>query len=302
MDHRMPGTDGEEAMKQIRRQDAKSGKHSIIIALTADNESGVREQLIEAGFDDYLSKPVDSVLLEDILLRYCPDKVSLISPDNDIAPDPGDFADPKSEALLKEIEDAGILDISAGISNCGGKDLFLNAVQIFADNGPDNEEAILSAASRQDITDATIRVHALKSNARILGMHEMSDLAASLEQCGNDEDSKGIFGGIPSLLEDYHEKYTTLSSILNAAAALSDSKCENAVPIDESDLNDALSAITECAGSLDFDSIEAIIEELSGYRLEADASACISAIKKAAANADSMAVCESIETYKKHTG
>lgn len=69
MDQMMPVMDGVEAMKQIRKLSdcyAKGGRCKIV-ALTANAIIGVREELIDEGFDDYLSKPIDFSRLEEVL-------------------------------------------------------------------------------------------------------------------------------------------------------------------------------------------------------------------------------------------
>ena len=66
MDQMMPGMDGVEAMTHIRTisDKYKIGGDCVIIALTANAISGVREQLIAEGFDDYLSKPIEIASME----------------------------------------------------------------------------------------------------------------------------------------------------------------------------------------------------------------------------------------------
>jgi CheY-like chemotaxis protein len=75
MDHMMPGMDGLDATKAIR---ALGGRFSqaIIVALTANAISGVREQFLAAGMNDFLAKPVILRELQEILQKYLPpDKI-----------------------------------------------------------------------------------------------------------------------------------------------------------------------------------------------------------------------------------
>lgn len=68
MDQMMPGMDGIEAMCEIRKISDyySTGGRCIIIALTANAISGVREELIGKGFDDYLSKPIEFPRMEEM--------------------------------------------------------------------------------------------------------------------------------------------------------------------------------------------------------------------------------------------
>jgi PAS domain S-box-containing protein len=70
MDVQMPGLDGLAATRQIRLRELGQGGHVPIVAMTARAMAGDRERCMEAGMDDYLSKPVDSAQLREMLARY----------------------------------------------------------------------------------------------------------------------------------------------------------------------------------------------------------------------------------------
>ncbi len=70
MDVQMPGIDGLEATRRIRDQERSTAKHTPIIAMTACAMTGDRERCIEAGMDDYVSKPVTLAALGRALAAY----------------------------------------------------------------------------------------------------------------------------------------------------------------------------------------------------------------------------------------
>ncbi len=73
MDQRMPDMDGTEAMQHIRELDSALNRDTPFICLTADVVKGARERYMEQGFDDYLTKPVNSEELEKIVRKYLPE-------------------------------------------------------------------------------------------------------------------------------------------------------------------------------------------------------------------------------------
>ena len=72
LDHMMPGMDGIETLEELRRMSDNMSKDAAVIALTANAMAGVREMYLEKGFDDYLSKPIEGTVLEQLLMKYLP--------------------------------------------------------------------------------------------------------------------------------------------------------------------------------------------------------------------------------------
>lgn len=69
MDLQIPGIEGLEVTRQILQKNTKA-KPPVIVALTASALDGDREKCIQAGMDDYISKPMEGEKLEEILLKY----------------------------------------------------------------------------------------------------------------------------------------------------------------------------------------------------------------------------------------
>jgi len=69
MDVQMPAMDGFEATQRIRSQESARGTHVPIVAMTAHAMAGDRERCLEAGMDDYVSKPVNRTALEQAMAR-----------------------------------------------------------------------------------------------------------------------------------------------------------------------------------------------------------------------------------------
>lgn len=70
MDCQMPEMDGFEAVRLVREEEISSGRHTIIVALTADAMTGDREKCLAAGMDDYLNKPLKAEQIAMILKKW----------------------------------------------------------------------------------------------------------------------------------------------------------------------------------------------------------------------------------------
>jgi signal transduction histidine kinase/CheY-like chemotaxis protein len=118
MDHMMPGMDGVEAAGSIREDEKARGKKAVpIIALTANALAGMREMFLEAGFNDYLSKPVEIAKLDQCIAQWIsPEKKKPASLAEELP-----FEDAPSEKApdYSELEKSGV-DTEKGLANIGG--------------------------------------------------------------------------------------------------------------------------------------------------------------------------------------
>ena len=67
MDIMMPNMDGVETLNRLRKM---PGFNTKVVALTADALDGSREKFLQAGFDEYIAKPIDKVLLEEVISKF----------------------------------------------------------------------------------------------------------------------------------------------------------------------------------------------------------------------------------------
>jgi PAS domain S-box-containing protein len=72
LDVHMPEMDGLEATRRVRAEERPTGSHIPVIAMTACAMVGDRDECMQAGFDAYLTKPIDLQELENVLAKYSP--------------------------------------------------------------------------------------------------------------------------------------------------------------------------------------------------------------------------------------
>lgn len=73
LDDRMPEMSGSETLGRMREQEENASRNATVIAMTANAISGSREYYIAAGFQDYLSKPIDIVKYTKMIKKYLPE-------------------------------------------------------------------------------------------------------------------------------------------------------------------------------------------------------------------------------------
>ncbi|MBR5116357.1 MAG: EAL domain-containing protein, partial [Lachnospiraceae bacterium] len=189
LDYRMPEMDGLATLQRMKEMKGHPNTTTPVIVLTANALTGAREKFLSEGFDDYLSKPIESRKLEETLIHYLPeDKVHIVEageePEPTVRADDTPESDPELEALHHAIPE---LDIQAGISRCGDRDAYLQAVQIYRDALGAKRQDIETYFRTEDWKNYTIQVHSLKSTSRVIGAMELGERAWEMEQAGDAE-------------------------------------------------------------------------------------------------------------------
>ncbi|WP_408070549.1 ATP-binding protein [Butyrivibrio sp. JL13D10] len=281
LDHRMPGIDGIETLKRLKSDEKNKNITTPVISLTANAISGARETYISAGFTDYLTKPIMSEKLELMMTKHLPvEKVKMVIDDSQDREDKTaiDFS-----AIPEWIKNAPLSAIEEGIKNCGSEEAFIAAAHSFKDNIESNFNDIKRAFENEDIENYTIKVHSLKSSARIIGALRISELARSLEEAGDNGDIEKIREDTPRLLNMYKHLWDKFFEYDNEHGQ----DIDKTLPVMEEDaINEAKNAIKEMAESFDYDSIGYIMETIQQYRVSQKHKAFFTKLKKAISDAD----------------
>ena len=175
LDIMMPGMNGMEALEEIRKLDNGSVP---VIALTADAMQGRRESLLEAGFDGYLSKPIDFLELEKVIFDNLP--TDLTEESDDYRENAG--AKAFVESVIEEIR-AYDVDVTDGLKHfCNDLFQYMNIVKIFIKGSAKVFEELDRLYAAGDYEGLTYKVHSLKGNAGNVGAKELKETSLKLEE------------------------------------------------------------------------------------------------------------------------
>jgi two-component system, sensor histidine kinase and response regulator len=166
MDMQMPVMDGLEATRQIRELEAGRVR-TPIVALTANAMMGTLERCLEAGMDDYLTKPLDISRLEDVLERFMGNPTD---------------RDQKSQAGAPRTASADV-SVRARLMEIAGDDVEFIAELIgaFLTGGEDTLAELRAAVASNDVGAIGRAAHKLKGAAANLHVDGLADITLELE-------------------------------------------------------------------------------------------------------------------------
>ena len=219
MDHMMPEMDGLEAAARIR----KLNYPYPIVALTANAVAGQAEVFLQNGFDDFISKPINSRLLDVVLNKFIRSKhLRASSYDKAEVLVSGAFDD-KSAAQVLELSRFCIdgLDMAKGMGLTGSSpETYLDLLNSFCDDACEKVQKIEESLKANNIRLYVTYTHAIKGAATYIGAGKVADAAFALEKAGNNnylqfiEDNNNSF--ISTLLKLVDDIRGELSSHFDA--------------------------------------------------------------------------------------
>jgi CheY-like chemotaxis protein len=198
MDCQMPVMDGYEATRRIRDYEGHSTSRLPILALTASALHGDRERGLEAGMDDYLTKPIRMDDVRNFLSRWLPAAAREVA------------ADEKAEDPVVEPEPLGdALDADAALQQVAGDwDLLLTVANLFLDGWTELHDRLLRAVKEDDAAELAAVAHRLKGGSGNVGAKALHSLAGELElrwKAGDTAEASADVARLERRMEAYRE-------------------------------------------------------------------------------------------------
>ena len=234
LDHMMPQMDGIETLHKAKENQLLGGK-TTVIALTANAVVGAKESYLAAGFDDYLSKPVEIKNLEQALGKYLPaDIVSYKKKSEEKEEEkerPLEFSPQGGKELTEDIvlefeaveqrdedgegntQDAAVIlqalqaqgiKTGEGLRYCAGDEgFYLEMLSDYESSAGERRQELEDAFAKKDWQTYAIKVHALKSTAKTVGDMSVYEQAKELEQLAKDGNGEEIGQLHPALMKEF---------------------------------------------------------------------------------------------------
>ncbi len=270
MDHMMPVMDGIQALERVRNDEESLCKDVPVIALTANALAGAREFYLEAGFNNFLSKPINPQKLEKMISAVL--SPSLIS----VAEDEPDNSEIIELPVINGIDwNYARLHFEDDKSMLETIDMFRRSV---AKDTDELDSFYFNLDSQDAVKSYRIKVHGMKSTASLIGIIRLSGMAMELEEAARKEDVDTIKSLHPMFIKSWKEYYSELGCLFNnssAAKKASESRDEILGIFEE---------IRNAAEQMDVDVLDKMSKKLEEYNFESEAAEKIEEIKAAIFN------------------
>ncbi len=184
----------------------------------------------------------------------------------DLAADPAAGPEGKSSGA-DWLSKLSCIDTETAVKNSGSEEAFKAVLKIFFDSIPDKYAELDGSFSSGNWENYTIKIHALKSSARLIGALKLADEAERLEMAGKENDIDYIREHHTGVMEEYQGLRGALSPAFTEGTE--EDKAEDAgKPVADQYLMDSIyEEIRDAAEAMDCDRVEDILKEISAYAI-----------------------------------
>lgn len=210
MDQMMPELDGIETTAIIRKSTNPRLRNMTIVALTANAITGTREMFLQNGFQDYVSKPINLINIENVLKKYLPEDIIHYVDKKETDNDYSDV-----EITLPYV------NVDEGLKNYGGdKGKYLQILKFINDDGPSHIHRIRDYLEGEHYREYVFEVHSLKGLMAGIGANQLSEFARIQEFAGRDGNINVIKRESAIMLEQYENMLENIKNLLNECGIL----------------------------------------------------------------------------------
>ncbi len=205
LDHMMPDPDGMKTLDLIRSDSKSLNRDTAVVVLTANAIAGSRKMYMDAGFADYLTKPIDSVILEQTLKKYLPsEKIIPVEEEMPGDTDAGSADEEELYEIEKKLSLIEGLDVDVAMSYAGNDEMILEQVVSTIAAGSDDMVASLRKALAEEDYDSYHRdAHSVKGLMATIGLAGLSERAKKHELAARDNDIGFIKKDCDGFIEEY---------------------------------------------------------------------------------------------------
>ena len=226
LDHMMPEMDGLETLEHMKNLADNPNAQTPVIMLTANAIVGAKEEYIEAGFTDYLTKPIRETELLEMILKYLPEELVCENGGQGIekSQDAQDMEQPEAGGEgaepLQRLEQLEGLDVKTGLTYCmNEEDFYIEMLQEFLQ--ADKASQLKHFLAEEDWDNYRTTVHALKSTSLTIGAAHLSGEAKALETAAKEGNMDYIRSHHDGVMDEYKELTDHLKEILENGAETS---------------------------------------------------------------------------------